>query len=296
MLIDFEDVHRTYLVGKSLQSVWQFTPTNPSDPRKGMIVCSHTVFSNHALQVAIHLYNRVGESGKCTSVSHCLLLCFSHKVDGRYPLNNDEERVTFHLDLGVASELYALATGHSDAYTYRAVRKGRAPKTIEGSVFYRDGSRGVRLRAVGVTERRNVSLDVELDRADQIALAAHCLGYGRLLYPSFSDVAVQDLLTPANPKVRACAENSTDDRYENTAHPNAHPASADPPSQRSVNPSTTDLGKLRRVIWAIGNQKWQGMQLDALQRIQKEENAGLLQALINEANDNNFAGWDAYLR
>jgi len=38
------------------------------------------------------------------------------------------------------------------------------------------------------------------------------------------------------------------------------------------------------------------MQLDALQRIQKEENAGLLQALINEANDNNFAGWDAYLR
>lgn len=296
MLIDFETIHRTYLLGGSVDNVWQFTPTNPIDPRKGMIVSSHTVFSNHALQVAIHLYNRVGDSGQCISVSHCLLLCFSHKVDGRYPLNSDDGRVTFHLDLGVASEIYALATGHADTFSYRAVRRGRAPKSIEGQAFYRDGRRGITLRAVGAAERRNVSIDVELDRADQIAIAAHCLGYGRLLYPSLSDTAVHELLSPSQPKLRACAENPPDSQAHGIPHSDPHPTLPPQQAQGSNNPATADLSKLRRVIWAIGNQKWPRMQLQALQRIQKLDDAGVLQALIAEANRDNFARWDAYLR
>ena len=62
MLIDFETMHRTYLIGWSQDGTWRFTPTNEREPRKGLYASSHQVFSNHALQIAISLYNAPASS------------------------------------------------------------------------------------------------------------------------------------------------------------------------------------------------------------------------------------------
>lgn len=291
MLIDYENIHRTYLIGHHVGDNWEFEATHPLDPRKGMIVSSHTAFSNNALQLSIHLYNRVGERGRCIGVSHCLLLCFSHKVNGSYKLNNDENRITFHLDLGEAAELYAVAIGHAEHYAYRAVRKGQAVKSIEGVETIRDGRRIVTLRAAGGGEGQKTSVEIDLVKTDLIALAAHCVGYARVLYPSLSDAAVQELLSSASKNTRACAENQVVSADVTTSE--NLKVRAD--HHRSAGASSADIGKLRRAIWAIGNQKWPGMRLDALQRIQQLEDSALLQELINEANAGNFTGWDAYL-
>jgi len=295
VLIDFEDIHRTYLVGSYVDGIWQFTPTHATDPRKGMIVSSHTVFSNNALQASIFLYNRVNEKGQCVGVNHCLLLCFSHKVNGSFQLNNDNRRITFNLDLGVTSELYALAIGHAGLCSYRAVRAGRAPKLLEGVETFRDGRRVVLLRSSGVVEGRNVSIEVELSKADLIALAAHCVGYGRLLYPSLSDSAVQELLSPMNSNIRACAENSRPMASCSNGALIHQDERVIPEPHRVGRVPSGNPRKLSNVIWAIGNQKWPRMQLKALKRIQQLEDATLLQELIDEANGNNFTRWDAYL-
>lgn len=291
MLIDYENIHRTYLVGRYVGDNWEFEPTHVRDPRKGMIVSSYTVFSNNALQLSIHLYNRVNEGGRCIGVSHCLLLCFSRKVDGGYKLSNDEDRITFHLDLGVAAELYALAVGHTGQCSYRAVRKGQAVKSIEAVEVIRDGRRIVTIRATGGSEGRRNSIEIDLGKTDLIALAAHCVGYARVLYPSLSDTAVQELLSATSLNSRACAENQ--DAPTEAPSSTTHELKAN--HQCPSGASSADFGKLRRVIWAIGNQKWPDMRLDVLQRIQQLEDASLLQELINEANAQNFTRWDAYL-
>lgn len=291
MLIDYENIHRTYLIGRHVGDDWEYEPTHARDPRKGMIVSSHTAFSNNALQLSIHLYNRVNERGRCIGVSHCLLLCFSHKVGGSYRLNNDENRITFHLDLGVAAELYSVAVGHAGQCSYRAVRKGRAVKSIEGEEAIRNGRRIVTIRATGGGEGRSSSIEIDLGKADLIALAAHCVGYARVLYPSLSDTAIQELLSATSPNSRACAENQ--DAPTEVPRPTGGEMRAD--HQRTSGASSVNFDKLRRTIWAIGNQKWESMRLDALQRIQQLDDASLLQELINEAHAQDFTRWDAYL-
>lgn len=296
MLIDFERLHRTYLIGRSENGSWRFTAANATEPRKGIYLSSHQVFSNQALQIALSLYNSTDEAGQCVGVSHCLFLLFTRKQDGRYLLSSDPNRLGFHLDIGVAGELYSLAVGQTSSMSYRAVRAGKAPKSISGSAIYRDGSRVIVLRADSARAGHPISIEIEMDRAASIALAAYCIGYGRFLYPSFSDVAVQSLLSTPTPNFRACAENFT-----------PSPVSGDEPSVPLAQPGTSswnqngaafaksDIAKLRKAVWAIGNQKWPKMELSALQAIQRLDDASVLQSLIDSGNDGNFKAWDSYL-
>lgn len=289
MLIDFEGAHRTYLIGRAEGDKWVFNPTNADDPKKGSILSSHTVFSNNALQLSLHLYNRVDPQGACVGITHCLLLCFSHKQAGSYLLNNDTRRITFHLDLGVASELYSVALGHNAEWSHRLVRQGRAAKTISGMSVARDGRTVVKLKASTVANNQNVTIEVELSKADAIALAAHCVAYGRLLYPWLSDVAIQAMLADVGGNSRACAELGTK-AGDNPDKPSPSTGSA---SKRTT--ASADIAKLSKVIWAIGNQKWGNMQTDALKRIQQSADPVLMQSLIDEANSGDFTRWDAYL-
>jgi hypothetical protein len=275
VLIDFEELHRSYLVGRSIDGKWQHLPINQENPQTGSFPSTHQVFSNNGLQIALFIYNRLNPADQrlCTSVSHCLYLNFSHRVGGAYLLNKDELRLTFNLDLGVAGDLYGLAQGHTDSFSYSAVRSGKAPKRLIGSAFLKDGKRHISLRAESIKSGSQIMIDVELDRAALIALAAHCVGYGKLLYPSLSDSVIQTLLSESPGNFRACAEN-----------PNVE------------QPSKPQLPeRLRRVIWAIGNKKWTSMTVEALQKIQEIEDPERAQAMIDEANQGNFRSWDVYL-
>ena len=283
MLIDFEELHRTYMIGRPVQGVWQYLPTNEKAPRSGFFPSSHQVFSNNALQIAVYLYNSVSDAGICTGVSHCLYLNFTHKDGSSYLLNNDKSRLAFNLDLGLAGELYSLAIGLVDEFKYRVVRSRKTPKSIHGAALAKDGRRIVCLMAEGSKDGTPIRIEVDLDKADLIALAAHCIAYGRMLYPSLSDTAVQSLLAAASSNSRACAENGQAGMASSTPSEAVQPA------------SSPELSRHRRAIWAIGNQKWPSKNIEALQRIQAIDSAAKLQALIDEANNGDFRTWDSYL-
>jgi len=292
VLIDFASLHRTYLVGRSVNGVWAFTPTNPDAPRTGFFPSSHQLFSNHALQVALYLYNSVNEQGLCVGVSHCLYLSFTKKVDGKYQLNNDKGRIAFNLDLGFAGELYSLVQGEVDDFTCRVVRSGKPPKSIIGSVQFKAGRRVVTLVADTSNEGRQARVEVDLDRTAQIVLAAHCIAYGRLLYPSLSDGAVQSLLSAPGGESRACARGAGDSPSQ------CLPVERDPSPAPSIGCEVVGLSSfvpLRNAVWAIGNRKWPNMKLEPLQRIQALTDASKLKAMIDAANSGDFSSWDAFL-
>lgn len=293
MLIDFEKTHRSYLVGSMIDNVWQFKPTNERDPRSGFFPATQQIFSNAALQVALHIFNSINERGQCVGVSHCLYLNFTRKIDGVYKLNNDTGRVTFHLDLGVASDLYGFVTGAVDDFSHRVIRSGRPPKCIQGSSIWREGARVAVLR--GEDGRKEAaSIEVDLDRAAQIAVAAFCIAYARLLYPSLGEAAVMAILSPP-PKTRACAEKSAP--RDQPAGETSIASQQAEPVQAQENPATTlALRRLRKAIWAIGNQKWPGMTLKALQAIHALNDPDHLQALIDQGNAGDFAAWNKYVR
>jgi len=294
VLIDFETMHRTYLIGWSQDGTWRFTPTNEREPRKGLYASSHQVFSNHALQIAISLYNATDDAGHCIAVSHCLYLLFSRKDGGTYKLSRDSGRIGFHLDVGVAGELYGLAAGHRDSFHYRVVRAGRPPKTLSGAVVYRDSRRFVLLNASSSKDGQSRSVEVELDRAAIIALSAHCIGYGKLLYPSLSDATVQALLSSPSTNFRACAENEP---AKGLAQPDSVTGAPDaaPQNTAPARHVTKEVARLHKVIWAIGNQKWPRMKLPALQVIQKLDEPDVLQRLIDSGNAGDFREWDTFL-
>lgn len=303
MLIDFETLHRTYLIAYEENRQWQYAPINPGSPQTGTFPSSHQVFSNHGLQIAVYIYNTVSDSKVSTGVKHCLHLNFTHKADGKYLLAKDEFKIPFNLDLGIAGELYGLAQGHTDTFTYAAIRAGRAPKRLHGKALHKDGRRLITLRAEFAKAGTPIRIEVELDRASQIALAAHCLGYGKLLYPALSDTAIQSLLSEVRPNVRACAEiSSMDSSTSDMADPdqtlgdqtNSVRACADTGSV--INPLSQELPeRLRRAIWAIGNQKWPQMEIEALKRIQAIADPEHAQQLVDQANKGDFRGWDSYL-
>ncbi|HDS1721534.1 hypothetical protein NPS53_08495 [Pseudomonas putida] len=302
MLIDFETLHRTYLIGWPQDGSWRFTPANEREPRKGLYASSHQVFSNNALQMALSIYNAIDEEGHCVGVNHCLYLLFSRKEGGTYKLSRDPGLISFHLDLGIAGELYGLVAGHCDSIDYRVVRAGKPPKNLAGGAVYRDSRRHVVLRASTSKDGQQRSIEVELDRAALIALGAHCIGYGKLLYPSLSDATVQGLLSSPTSNFRACAEIHTpvpesqpaQSSVVNNGDHEAMPVTV----HRTPAPRPhvgTELGRLQKAIWAIGNQKWPSMKLPVLQAIQKLDDPEALQRLIDSGNAGDFREWDTYL-
>lgn len=303
MLIDFQILHRTYLIAYEENRQWQYTPINPNSPQTGTFPSSHQVFSNHGLQIAVYIYNTVSDSKVCTGVKHCLHLNFTHKADGKYLLAKDEFKIPFNLDLGVAGELYGLAQGHTDTFVYGAIRAGRAPKRLHGKALHKDGRRFVTLKAEFAKAGTPIRIEVELDRASQIALAAHCLGYGKLLYPALSDTAIQSLLSEVRQNDRACAEISSMDSStsdvadpEQTQSEQTNSVRACAETGRTNSPQNQPLSGLQKTIWAIGNKKWPKMEIEALKRIQWIADPDIAQQLVDQANKGDFRGWDSYLQ
>lgn len=291
VLIDFEEVHRTYLIPMYRDGNWTYQPTNAENPKLGRHVSTHQIFSNNGLQVAIYLYNSVTEAGLCSGVSHCLHLTFSRKDKGKYLLSKDEQRITFNFDLGKAKAIYGFVMGLRDDLNVRVVRTGRSPKTLLGRGEVREGERIVTLTA----DSPKGSVSVELSETAQFVLAAHALAYGRLLFPSLTDCAIQQMFLPAPVVFRACAETETTGTDTEGAPISDFNACAEQTLAQRHLEASPQRDKLKRVVWAIGQKKWPAMRLDALQRIQNEASLPDMQRLVDEANSGSFLGWDAYL-
>lgn len=285
MLMHFENLHATYLVGRSERGAWVFTPANDRDPAQGTIVHSHQIFSNNALQVSISIYNRL-DKGVCVGVGHCLLLKFTHRIDNKYLLTSDPNPVVMHLDIGAVSQLYSWLCGAAETLSHRFVRPGKSPKSLFSVTSDLPGG-SLGLTAEASTDGTAVRIGVALDRSAVFALSAACIGYGRLLYPSLSDGAVIVLLSAPTPKTRACADFSSERQSDEPGLTSL---------VRSVNSVSPEaLNKLRKTIWAIGNQKWPLKNLEALKRIQTLSDPGQLQGLIDEGNKGEFSSWDMFL-
>ncbi|MFL1449342.1 hypothetical protein ACI77O_13175 [Pseudomonas tritici] len=303
MLIDFAEVHRTYLIGRMEGGAWVFTPTNATSPGVGFFPSSHQVFSNNGLQIAIYLYNSI-KGNSVTGVSHCLYLNFSHRSNGRYLLANDPERVALNLDIGVAADLYALAQGHVNQFNHSVIRSGKSPKHLYGIASIHNGSRQLTLICESAKDGRATRIEVDLNRAETIALAAHCIGYGRLLYPALSDTAILTLLSENHSESRACADLEPSYHGEEGASPSQSLAQPGHTKTRACAETASRLmgsgmplsSRLSRAVWAIGQQKWAGMTLEALKAIQSLQDQSQIQRMIDEANGGDFRSWDAFLK
>jgi hypothetical protein len=291
VLIDFLATHRKYMVAHEAEGgIWEYTPANGEDPKKGTYLASHQIFSNHGLQVAIYLYNGLGEHNRCTRVSHCLHLNFSHKANGSYLLDRDKARITFNLPVGEAKALYAFVLGLVDHFHYRVVRPGRAPKTLTGQVTYDGGERRVILSALSSDEGSRNGISLDLSSSAAVMLAAHALGYGQLLFPLLSDVAVQNMFATVPQGFRACAEGHEvplQASQQSTAESEMPEGPLPDPSFRACaekQATGEQRSRLEKAVWAIGNQKWPGMRIDALKRIQALVDLAQMQQLVQEAN------------
>jgi hypothetical protein len=300
VLIDFLATHRKYLVAHEAEGgIWEYTAANAEDPKKGIYLSTHQIFSNHALQVAIYLYNGLNEHKRCTRVSHCLHLNFSHKANGSYLLDRDKARITFNLPVGEAKALYAFALGLVDHFHYRVVRPGRAPKTLAGHVAYDGGERRVILSAVSFDDGSRNGISLDLSSSAAVMLATHALGYGQLLFPQLSDVAVQNMFSTVPQGVRACAEGHdapVQASLESTASLERPDGPSPDPSFRACAEKPAhgeQRSRLEKTVWAIGNQKWPDMRIDALKRIQSLVDLAQMQQLVQDAGD--FRGWDKFL-
>jgi hypothetical protein len=297
MLVDFKEVHSRYLQPVISGRSVTYNAANPDNPKLGFFPASHQIFSNNALQVALYIYNPGDmNQGQCSSVSHCLYLNFTNKSQGQYLLNNDSDRITFQLDVGVAKSLYQFTTGLTSKFEYRAVRQGKAPKVLKGYVENNGKEEVVVLEAATVNDVGNNIIRVQLSASSGMALSAYALGYARLLYPSFSDMALLSMFSI----VRQAAPTASTPKSPSEEAPLAHfPGAAEPQIRACADlapqPSNSHRDKrLARVIWAIGNQKWHNMRIDALQAIQAEPDTRL-QELIDQANRGDFRQWDSYL-
>lgn len=142
--------------------------------------------------------------------------------------------------------------------------------------------------------KESASIEVDLDRAAQIAIAAYCIAYAKLLYPSLGDVAVMSIMSPPQ-KFRACAEKSESAHQPECASVSA-PQHSDTP-RVSDDPATAQtLRRLGKAVWAIGNQKWPDMTIKALQAIQAIDDPGRLQMLIDQGNAGDFSAWNTYVQ
>mgnify|MGYP003667043284 FL=1 len=257
MNIDFISTHRTYLVAYNRDGKWVYKPTNANDPKKGFYPASEQIFSNNALQVAIYLYNSVDVNNDSIGVSHSLYLSFTNKVSNNYLLKSDPNRIALNLDLGTAKSLYCFATGLNFGFKHIIARPSKTPKKVEGSSNFQEGVRQSSLTAYSSNGGEYSKIRVDLSETDLVTLAAYCLGYGRLLFPSLSDVALQTIFTQSANNWESVSSatsgemSSKQEPHNHQQHSGSIRACAENSSQEKN--KAPDLDRLKKAVWAIGN-------------------------------------------
>ncbi|HHH9441255.1 TPA: hypothetical protein ACP32N_003192 [Pseudomonas aeruginosa] len=290
MLIDFRSIHAEHLVAKRTASGYRYTPANPDMPAKGKYLAAHQVFSNNGLNVALYIRHDVNSTGECTAAHAALRLTFTHKICGKYLLNDDPNKLSLNLGPGAVRELYGWLSGEQSRFYNEIVRAGAATKTLQGFSL-EDGqfSKMISAKECGQDGADPLDINVGLSEDDQLHLQFYCLGLIKLLYPTFSDVAIQGLLS----KRKASAPSSAHIIPVSHAKPSSEsvlPHTPSPPRDRD-DQDPSSLEKCRKAIFAVGVRRWRGSR-DVIEFIQETASIEVMDTLIREGNAGDFSGWD----
>lgn len=314
MLIDFTAVHSQYLIGSSDRGKWVFAPANPRNPMAGRYLASAQVFSNNALGVAIYLRNEIDDAGAAVAVFTGLKLSFSNKINGRYALNNDPDKVSITLDVAGVRHLYTWLQGGSHSFHHEVVRQGAAPKVING---YRTSggqfSHTLRIMTTGHSGKP-AKVDVGLGVGDVFTLSMYCIGYAKLLFPSIDGGLIDKLLLVPSGEGEAhhAGGVATNLPHAGTSGAGTHlyapgrPTPADeaapvlghgggapsPIEIREDTPPTPDLMRAQKAIFAVGVNKWSRRNRSVIEFIQANATAEAMDRMIKAGNRGDFSEWD----
>lgn len=293
MLIDLKKAHTDYLVARPDNGNWVYTPANQKMPAKGKYLAAHQVFSNNALNVAIYIRNDVNAAGKAVAVHTALRLTFSRKERSRYLLNDDPGKLSLNLGLGAVRELYRWITGQQARLDYEVVRAASSPKQLQGFSL-QDGQFPWMITATEFNQEQSGSLTIQVGLSDEdlIHLQFYCLAYAKLLYPTFTDVAILELFKLNSggqvhaqsqiPVPHAKPEQPAEPRQVPRSQPHQPPADMqDPPA----------LERCRKAIFAVGMQRWGGSR-DVIEFIQDSAPAEQMDRLIKDGNAGDFSEWN----
>ncbi len=292
MLIDFKAEHIQYLKGRPSDSGWVYTPANPKMPAKGKYLAAHQVFSNNALNAAIYIRNDVNSAGEAISVHTALRLTFSHKAKGRYLLNDDPDKLSLNLGLGAVRELYRWLSEQQPRLEYEIVRASASPKRLQGFTL-QDGQFARMLTATEFDSEAvgTLTIQVGLSDDDVIHLQFYCLGYAKLIYPTFTDVAILQLL-----KAPASSTNLASNPFpvshaksDNLAAPQR--TQDDDRGMAEDEPDPVRLERCRKAIYAVGMQRWKGSR-DVIEFIQDSAPIAQMDRLIKDGNAGEFTEWN----
>ncbi|WP_439126013.1 MAG: hypothetical protein ACNJA3_29355 (plasmid) [Pseudomonas rhizophila] len=292
MLIDFETVHRTYLKGSMDEAGWSFTPVNPTKPRAGRHLSTHQVFSNAGLGVALYLRNDF-EAGRAIKVHVGLKLVFSRKVNGKFLLQDDMQKISLTLDMGGVRSLYAWLAGDIPNFAYEIIRPEAPKKQVAG--FETDLEFPLSIRAFeNETDGSARSILVGLADTDIFHLQLHCLGLAKLLYPSLSDTA---LLAHMKPRVKAstsCTSTiGTPSHVKEVPEPSESPAEAPLDSIPANGDGLLefDVEKAKKAVFAVGKNRWPRKDIGTIEHIQNGP-VSAMDRFVKAGNAGDFTEWD----
>jgi hypothetical protein len=293
LLIDFAAEHEQYLKGRLEDGVWVFNAVNPLKPVSGIHLSTYQVFSNGGLGVALYIRNEVDEAGRAVKVHSGLKLVFSHKVNGRYLLAKDENRISLTLDIGACRYLYAWLTGSQPGFMYDLVRSGANPRQISG--FETDRAFPLTLRATEFSPNEgHRKIDVGLSDTDIFHMQMHCVALAKLLYPAISDTALVHHMLPRNAAARAGQNKPAE--IESPGH---HPAQTSPeptapsvPVPPAAAAALPDIAKIKKAVFGVGKNQWAVKDIQTIKYIQDNSTVEAMDRLIKAGNSGDFTEWD----
>lgn len=275
VLIDFIDTHRRFLQGGITPLGWGFEPIHPERRTSAVFLSQYTAFSTNAVLVAISIRNEFNEHGLAIKAHAGLKLVFSRRVDGVYLLSKDLSRISITLDMGGVRSLYAWLLGRESSFSYESLRQGAPRKVIEGS----QGSAGGKIllsAADYIGQKIRGHIQVCLSETDIFHFQLHCLGLAKLLYPSISDSALIEHLTP---------------RSRQSEPPQAPTTDSHPLDEASAPNGTYTIAERRRAVYAVGVRKWPKRDLPTIEHIQQSSEQ-VMDTFIKAGNAGDFKEWD----
>lgn len=293
MLIDFAAEHERYLKGRLEDSVWVFNAVNSSNPISGIHLSTYQVFSNGGLGVALYIRNEFDEEGRAVKVHSGLKLLFSHKVNGRFILAKDENRISLTLDIGACRHLYAWLAGAQPGFMYDLVRSGANPRQISG--FETDRAFPLTLRATEFSPNDgHRKIDVGLSDTDIFHMQMHCVALAKLLYPAMSDTALVHHMLPRNAVARAGLNEPTkvESPDLHTTHSTQESTAPTVPVLPAAAVAPPDIAKIKKAVFGVGKNQWPVKDIQTIQYIQESSTIEAMDRLIKAGNSGDFTEWD----
>lgn len=297
MNLNFEQLHREFLTGRNGPSGWHFTPANSTRPGADYYVASHQIFSNNALNVSLLIRNTMDGKGIVTGASPLLALALSSKVDGKYPLSKDPNKIVFPVSLDQAIEMYAFLCGDAEGLSIEAVRPGIPPKLLNGYQATHSGVFRFILKA-HTTEPDNgyQQVDIALTAEHVFHLQAFMLALGALVYPWMSLEMISQLYLSAAGQgaIKAPRSEQQAPRLAKPNDPSAGQPNVTGQDEHVVQAPNDekDIERVSKAVFGVGINKWPAKRRDVIRYIQETASVEQMDRLIKAGNRGDFTEWN----